>query len=53
VDQLVLDELPYDARHLVPVEFHDGILNLDSAHEKASSKPLERRDAADKVNCRA
>src|SRR5690606_33601492 len=33
VDQFFLDELPDDARHLVPVEFDDGIVHLDLRHE--------------------
>src|SRR6056297_2843481 len=31
-DQLVLDELPDDAGHLIAVEFDDGVLNLDLGH---------------------
>ena len=34
VDQLVLDELPDDAGHLVAVEFDDRIVHLDLRHEK-------------------
>src|SRR5690606_14000154 len=33
-DQLVLDELPDDARHLVAVDLHDGLGNLDLRHRK-------------------
>ncbi|MOA56571.1 hypothetical protein D3C78_1805740 [compost metagenome] len=36
MDQLVLDELPDDARHLVAVEFDDRIGDLDLCHEYAS-----------------
>ena len=32
MDQAVLDELPDDARHLVTVEFDDGVLDLDLLH---------------------
>src|SRR5690606_1054124 len=35
VDQLFLDELPDDARHLVAVEFNDGIVHLDFRHAYA------------------
>src|SRR6185437_1410660 len=31
-DQLVLDETPDDARHLVPVQLDDGVLHLDLGH---------------------
>ena len=31
-DQLVLDELPDDAGHLIAVELHDRIGDLDLAH---------------------
>ncbi|MND00472.1 hypothetical protein D3C83_191040 [compost metagenome] len=31
-DQLVLDERPDDARHLVAVHLDDGILDLDLCH---------------------
>jgi hypothetical protein len=33
-DQLLLDEVPDDARHLVPVEFDNGIGDLDLVHGK-------------------
>ena len=36
MDQLVLDELPDDAGHLVAVHFDDGILHLDLRHFKES-----------------
>ena len=32
MDQLVLDELPDDAGHLVAVEFDDGVVHLDLRH---------------------
>lgn len=32
MDQLVFDELPDNARHLIAVEFDDGALNLDFGH---------------------
>ena len=32
MDQLLLDELPDDARHLVAVHLDDGILDLDLGH---------------------
>jgi hypothetical protein len=32
VDQLVFDELPDDARHLIAVEFDDGSGHLDLVH---------------------
>ena len=32
-DQLLLDEVPDDPRHLVPVQLDDGIGNLDLRHE--------------------
>ena len=31
-DQLVLDELPYDAGHFIAVHFNDGVFNLDLGH---------------------
>ena len=31
-DQLLFDERPDDARHLIAVEFDDGVLNLDFGH---------------------
>ena len=34
VDQLILDELPDDAGHLVAVELDDWIVHLDLRHEK-------------------
>src|SRR5690606_39945523 len=37
VDQLVLDELPDDAGHLVAVELDDGSLDLDLRHERGRS----------------
>jgi hypothetical protein len=33
MDQLVLDQLPDDAGHLVAVEFDDGAFDLDFLHE--------------------
>ena len=41
VDQLLLDELPNDARHLVAVHLDDGILDLDLGHG-FPGKGLER-----------
>ena len=35
-DQLVLDQLPDDAGHLVAVEFDDGICNLDFGHGRGT-----------------
>ncbi len=32
MDQLVLDELPDNAGHLVAVEFNDWVRNLDFCH---------------------
>ena len=32
LDQLVLDQLPDDTRHLVSVEIDDGVLHLDLVH---------------------
>jgi len=32
-DQLVLDQLPDDAGHLVPVEIHDRVGDFDLGHE--------------------
>ena len=40
VDQLVLDELPDDAGHLVAVHFDDRIFDLDLAHEWPSAGML-------------
>src|SRR5690606_16702638 len=37
VDELVLDELPDDAGHLIAVEFDDGALDLDLGHEQGRS----------------
>ncbi len=34
-DQLVLDELPDDAGHLVAVEFDDGVRHLDFCHGRS------------------
>ncbi len=31
-DQLILDELPDNTRHLIAVEFYDGIGHLDLGH---------------------
>jgi hypothetical protein len=31
-DQLVLDPLPYDAGHFVPVDLHHGLGHLDLLH---------------------
>jgi hypothetical protein len=36
VDELVLDGLPDDARHLVAVELDDGAFNLDLGQEEFS-----------------
>src|SRR5690606_5105297 len=43
VDQLVLDELPDDAGHLVAVEFDDCALDLDLGHERRRSSRCSRR----------
>ena len=32
VDQLVLDDLPDDAGHLVPIEFYNRVIHLDFRH---------------------
>ena len=37
VDELVLDVLPDDAGHLVPVELDDGVLDLDLASDRHGS----------------
>ena len=37
-DQLLLDERPDDAGHLVAVEFDDGVLNLDLGHGVPSDR---------------
>ena len=42
-DQLVLDELPDDARHLVAIDFHDGRLHLDLRHHDLSYGSFEER----------
>ena len=31
-DQFVLDEMPDDARHFVPVELDDGVFDFDLGH---------------------
>jgi hypothetical protein len=36
MDQLILDELPDDARHFIAVEVGDGICDLDLVHVSAS-----------------
>ncbi|WP_246718466.1 hypothetical protein [Rhizobium laguerreae] len=36
MDQLILDELPDDARHFIAVEIGDGIGDLDLVHVSAS-----------------
>ena len=49
-DQLVLDELPDDAGHLVAVDLDDGIGDLDLLHEEtlpnAAGRRLGREPAA-------
>ena len=42
VDQLVLDELPDDAGHLVAVELDDRVLHLDPLHSEAFPKERVR-----------
>jgi hypothetical protein len=39
-DELVLDERPDDAGHLVAVEFHDRVLDLDLRHLRLTSDVL-------------
>jgi hypothetical protein len=46
-DQLVLDELPDDARHLVAVHLDDRVLHLDLAHlQLPTCVPVSRCAAA-------
>ena len=37
-DQTVLDPLPYNACHLVAIEFHNGVRDLDLVHEWLSGR---------------
>src|SRR5271166_2074054 len=45
-DELVANHVPDDARHLVAVEFDDGILDLDLGHWMIRSFGPRRRGAA-------
>ena len=35
MDQLFLDEMPDDSRHLVAVHFNDGVCDLDLLHDES------------------
>jgi hypothetical protein len=41
MDQLVLDQLPDDAGHLVAVELNDGTFNLDFLHGMISQAKMD------------
>jgi hypothetical protein len=41
MDELVLDQLPDDAGHLVAVEFHDGAFNFNFFHGMISQTKMD------------
>lgn len=52
VDKLVLDVLPDDAGHLVTVELHDGVLDLDLLGGHVVSGVMEECDRHSRSGCR-
>ena len=44
-DEAVLDELPDDARHLVAIEFDDGVVHLDLGHDSCFRRCPDQRSS--------